>query len=400
MGKINISLVGGQPMPVYVGLEDAQYDYAILIHSAQSENEANIIKDNIKVDAELYEFPTVKYPEIMNKARGLLDKFKEDEVMVNISSGTKPWAIAFAMLSIGRDNTCIYYIDQNKTIHNLTKQSQEETNFNYSIATILKYHHHQVLNKSTYNYNPYDWKAHWIIRQIRDYNYDRKDFNALTTTMEKRWENLVKHNLKQEQYIYHTPSNTGSYLSFDRTIPEVEICIFRKNGRYLKKSICSPNVFKIVFCAGWFELEVAHMFYGWKYTREIWTNVEFATRHNQSKNEIDIIVALENRLLFIECKTSISKTTDIDKFCTAAKNYGGMGSKVFFVTDSPMTATQKEKCQDNSITPFSFEDAVPTPNIISQKNYTTFREYQEIWEKRKELLLSLVEKEMKIINKK
>lgn len=400
MRKVNISLVGGQTMPVYVGFEATQYDYAILIHSAQSENEAKVIKDNITVDSELYEFPTVEYPEILTKAKCLLDKYKDDEVMVNISSGTKPWAIAFAVLSIDRDNTCIYYIDQNNTLHNLTRQSQKEINLSFTIATILKYHHNQVLNKSTYNYNLYDWKAHWIIRQMRDYNYDRKDFNALTTTMEKRWENLVKQNLRQEQYIYYAPSNTGSYLSFDRTIPEVEICIYRKNGRYLKKSICSPNVFKIVFCAGWFEFEVAHMFYGWKYTREIWTNVEFATRHNQAKNEIDIIVALENRLLFIECKTSISKTTDIDKFCSAAKNYGGMASKVFFVTESTMTATQKEKCQDNSIIPFSFEEAVPTPNINSQKNYTSFQDYQDVWEKRKKLLLSLVEKEMKIINKK
>ena len=49
------------------------------------------------------------------------------------------------------------------------------------------------------------------------------------------------------------------------------------------------------------------------------------------KNEIDIIVDTGDKALFVECKTNIHNTTDIDKFNTAVRNYGGSGSKALFV---------------------------------------------------------------------
>ena len=45
MAKINISLVGGQPMPIYVGLEGTTPDSLVLVHSSQSENDARTIAD-------------------------------------------------------------------------------------------------------------------------------------------------------------------------------------------------------------------------------------------------------------------------------------------------------------------------------------------------------------------
>jgi hypothetical protein len=58
----------------------------------------------------------------------------------------------------------------------------------------------------------------------------------------------------------------------------------------------------------------------------------------------------------VECKTQISSSTDIDKFRTAVKNYGGLSSKALFVTDNVMTDLQKEKCRESDIIMFSFQD--------------------------------------------
>lgn len=72
------------------------------------------------------------------------------------------------------------------------------------------------------------------------------------------------------------------------------------------------------------------------------------------KNEIDIIVNTGQKLLFVECKTMLQNSTDIDKFRTAVKNYGGLGSKSIFITENEMTPLQKEKCEESGIPYFSF----------------------------------------------
>ena len=70
---------------------------------------------------------------------------------------------------------------------------------------------------------------------------------------------------------------------------------------------------------------------------------------------MDIIVNTGDKLLFVECKTKLSKITDIDKFHSVVKNYGGMGSKGLIFTLTPMTDTDLEKCKDNDIISFSWE---------------------------------------------
>ncbi|WP_276964799.1 hypothetical protein [Bacteroides graminisolvens] len=60
--------------------------------------------------------------------------------------------------------------------------------------------------------------------------------------------------------------------------------------------------------------------------------------------------------MFIECKTQITNITDIDKFSTAVRNYGGMGCKALFITDAKMKDTAAEKCADSGILSFSMSD--------------------------------------------
>jgi hypothetical protein len=104
----------------------------------------------------------------------------------------------------------------------------------------------------------------------------------------------------------------------------------------------------------------------WRYAKEIRLNCLFPDRKSHNvrfpKNEIDVIVNTGTKLLFVECKTMISTSTDIDKFRTAVKNYGGMGSKALFVTDNMMNDLQKEKCHDSGIIIFSLKDPAFGPN--------------------------------------
>ena len=106
---------------------------------------------------------------------------------------------------------------------------------------------------------------------------------------------------------------------------------------------------------GWFELEVAAMLSRWDKSRHVRLNCVFPTKANSTKNEIDIIVDTGTKLLFVECKTQIYSITDIDKFASAVKVYGGYGSKSLFVTDAVMRDNALEKCKDNRTLSFSIQ---------------------------------------------
>ena len=95
-------------------------------------------------------------------------------------------------------------------------------------------------------------------------------------------------------------------------------------------------------------------------------NCRFSFKQNLDKNETDIIVNTGTKLLFVECKTQIKKTTDIDKFRSVVKTYGGMGSKGLFVTEAKMDDVARAKCMENAILSFSFAD-VENGNLQSEK---------------------------------
>ena len=112
MKKINISLVGGQPMPVYMGLEATNPDFVVLVHSDNTKADAEIIKSNCGLPTSLYCLPPVDYPKILLMAEALINQFADDEISINVSSGTKLWSIAFSLLAEGKQNITVFYIDQ------------------------------------------------------------------------------------------------------------------------------------------------------------------------------------------------------------------------------------------------------------------------------------------------
>ena len=50
--------------------------------------------------------------------------------------------------------------------------------------------------------------------------------------------------------------------------------------------------------------------------------------------------------------------TDLDKFASAVKVYGGLGSKMLFVTESEMKDKAIEKCTDHGIMFFSLKSTL------------------------------------------
>ena len=197
----------------------------------------------------------------------------------------------------------------------------------------------------------YDEEDLLIAKEIEKLrNRNRYEFFRLTGS-------LNAHEMNERGIL---TTERGSKLEYSQDEKWARLQLYSNNGFFSKKFHCQ-HLFDILFNSGWFELKTAIELSKNERINNIWLNCEFADSEGNPKNEIDIIAELDNRLLFVECKTMIHDSTDIDKFRSALRNFSGTSSTGIFVTNDKPNATSTsryehamEKCKDNGILTFNF----------------------------------------------
>ena len=353
MARIHISLIGGQSYPVYLAILDLQpqTDEILLIHSSQSKEEAERIQQEVGVKAHLLEFDPVDIQSVNNQLEKCFPKQSSDDIYtVNITGGTKLWSIAFYEYFKKDFNAKLIYIDQNNYICDLVSLEKRQSTVSFNTDSVFRLNGTKAKSYSLYqDYTEADKNCVDKIKKLRHHYHE--GFNSFSIP-KRTWEN----ELKQKKTGYWRLEN-GSQIEWDKGTNTIKILLINPKSKKSGDTLASPHLFSLFFHTGWFEYEVANLLSTWKYAKEIRMNVEFPYNAEQNpKNEIDLVVNTGNRLLFVECKTQISDITDIDKFRTAVKNYGGMASKALFVTEAKMKDTAAEKCEDSGILSFSIQD--------------------------------------------
>lgn len=342
MTKIHITLVGGQPSPVYNGILSNMPEKVIFVCSNDSEDIAKRIKDNIQLESDIIGGVPPSDMEAINKtASDLFNKYKEDEVSLNLTGGAKLWMLLFYNVFIKNEKAYLFYIDQNNLEWDLRTATNKKISFDPDKLFELQgtpLRHYRPISL----YNDEDYSMINKVEKARSFSF--KDFNYLTTILPKKWDNQLENNNSGNFYL-----ENGSYIKWDKQTEEVELYI-AKGYRSLHETYSSPNIIQLFFKTGWFEYKVAHLFKD-RY-KDIRLNCIFDTKNNDPKNEVDIIVNTGEKLLFVECKTSLYEKTDIDKFHSVIKNYGGTGSKGLVFTLVPMNDAALEKCKDNDMITF------------------------------------------------
>jgi len=350
MRKVHITLVGGQPAPVYLGIkEDGQANTVVLICSQQSREEAERIKAQFpKRNIILRECHPVALQEIEALADGLYEEFADYEKVVNLTSGTKLWSLTFFRVFYQSEHSHFIYIDQNNCITDiLTKKTHEGR-----IDTLKRFELYgtplttfRLLDE----YDEDDVRAAREIELIRKVN--RGEFHQLT---------VKEDSLDMKDWISKSTEN-GSTLEYSVSEKRAKIRILTYSEKCIKKEICCRHLPELLFNYGWFELKTALELRKNERIGNVWLNCSFTDSEGNPKNEIDIIAELDNRLLFVECKTMIRDTTDIDKFSSALRNFSGTSSKGIFVTNDIPTPKSRprydhamEKCKDNGILTYNF----------------------------------------------
>ncbi|MBO5699231.1 MAG: DUF1887 family protein [Bacteroidaceae bacterium] len=348
MKKIHITLVGGQPIPVYLGIASQECDEVVLVHSDTTLDEAQRIEKNCDKACVFVPCPPNDIAEIQATAKRLKEEFEACEVVLNITSGTKLWSIIFNQVFANHAQTKSIYVDQLNTVYDIN------TNEQHTLSMDM-HKRFELYGSPLVNFTPLafytekDYEGAVQIEKVRKINIGA--FTELTNNERGVYD-------KNEGLVL---SKNGSSMEWNWDEGWVAFDIIGYSGypNFMRIEMDHPQ--EIVLNTSWFELKTAFELKKNPAVKGIYLNCEFRSAINQPKNEIDIIADFGMRLLFVECKTMIREITDIDKFRSAVRNYSGTSSTALFVTNDRTKGMRHEKylsamekCKDNDILTFNF----------------------------------------------
>ncbi|MBQ9253961.1 MAG: DUF1887 family protein [Bacteroidales bacterium] len=349
MRKVHISLVGRETAPVYLGIIQANPDLVILIHSSDTEQETErIIKESASFNIEKREFDPMDLRKIFISIEKLKqDLLSDDIISLNLVGGTKFWSLAFYSAFNQMENVEIYLIDQQNKVWDFKTQSAKR--FSFDMERNFRLYGNPLVKYTPFTeFTDKDFQLIEDIEKYRAYNYD--DFTKLTVAQNNKQKNEISRNenkitLPSESSIEWNQSGfilLSLFKKKDNTIYEIEFN--------------SPHSKQLIFNYAWFELKIAKILSQFYAPDNIYMNCRFPSYRGGDKNEVDIVINTGDKLLFVECKVKINAITDIDKFRTVVRNYGGKSSKALFITDANMNAIEIEKCNESNIAHFSLQD--------------------------------------------
>lgn len=190
-----------------------------------------------------------------------------------------------------------------------------------------------------------------------------------------------------KQFIEQYPKEQGMIQKFfnifcNRDLDRLPASkVFRNGVRYKQRNgtlliadydhillrLTTGNASTLYFKGRWWETLVANKVRTWSQQQnnppEVWQSVLFQTEGNnpKTKNEIDVLLNDEQKLIFIECKSGQVTQNDIYKIDAVRETYGGDISLAVLVSYYPVDDNLREKCRDLQISlfaPIYFDDRI------------------------------------------
>lgn len=346
MRKVHISLVGRETAPVYLGIIEADPDLVILVHSSDTKEETDrIIKELPSLNVIKKEFDPTDLGKIYFEINRIQRNLQEDDVIsLNLVGGTKFWSLAFYDKFKERENVSIYLIDQQNNLWDIKNQKAKQLEFDME-KNFKLYGNPLTKYDKLDSFTQEDFQVVKTIEKIRKH----KDFLNLTSFLDKAKQNELD---TKSQGEFSLP--TGSIVEWFK--PDCAIVYLNKKDKPIEAELKSPKAVNILFNTHWFEIKIAKLLSEIYPIENIYLNCKFPTKQGSDKNEVDIVVNTGKKLLFIECKTQVKNPTDIDKFATVVRNYGGKGSKALLITEANIKPAVVEKCRESNISHFALQE--------------------------------------------
>lgn len=342
-----IAFVGGQLLPVFIGIKEFAPDNIYFIVSQESKGKISLLKNLLIgkqysiIVCDPFEFDSIK-----SSCLNILNNLKStDTVQFNLTGGTKIMVLAAQSL-IQEKKLTGFYINQNSTKLHLPSYIIEKVKSHISIQEFLEISGHKLSRYKTINdFTSDDYNSIDTIDTFSLLNQNL--ILQINSKVRKTYDKLSK--IPTTGFIEITKSTTLNWSAKSIDIVQNGINIFH---------IHSPNVRNLFFHASWWELIVARAISQWPKAKELLLQCElpFKSDTHTTKNEIDVLVNLGDKLIFIECKSGMVKQEDINKMRVVKDTYGGVISKSVLVSRFKPSNNIIEKCNELDIDVFFLFD--------------------------------------------
>ncbi|MBO3097848.1 Card1-like endonuclease domain-containing protein [Gelidibacter pelagius] len=340
--KHQITLLGGQILPVYIGIVDRKPNVVHILYTKETVRLKNRLVNQIfgyKVFD--YQIEPYDYQSIEDAVTKIICDNEDAIFELNLTSGTK--LMALASQKVFQTLECFsFYIDQNQNLIDLSNGNKQKLDIEISTKTFLALSNHDEFSSvSLKTFSIDENKLANSIFELRKINSGLKGlFHLFRKTNVKA--DLLEYSYKDKKYGVNWKGNKLSVIA-----PKFNL------------ESTGSNSFKILTTGLWWELIVGNAVSSWKSAREIHMSLIIKSNANVKldKNEIDILINTGQKMLFIECKSGVVLQSDINKMRAISKFYGGISSKSILVSFYKPKEEFIEKCQDFGIELFFLEES-------------------------------------------
>ncbi len=339
MKKIQIALVSKEALPVFYIINEFTPDIIYLLGTTETKYvTANIEQIAIQRGIECKKCNVIandmadcrKVCEQIHQVNG-----SDCEYRYNLTCGNKLMAFG-ALLCAQTYNAKIVYTDTTTYVDIETMKHNPITRF-LDTETIIEVQGQKVKEKTEYKY---DALRSECAKEVKDFiTIHRKAYNVLSSYYRKN-EQIPR--IFDTGNIHYERNSQGSI-----TIEENDVEVFYSDYH---------EAFKMLFEGRWWETLIADAVYKWTGEgHDVWTNVMFnPTQQKVSeniKNEIDVLVNVDNILLFIECKSGGFTQDNIYKLKSVRETYGSYKSKGVIIAFNKNNVKPgfEEKAKENNI---------------------------------------------------
>lgn len=355
MKNVHIALVGDQTTPILTVFRELGGDELVLVHSADTSARADFIIDEV-LRMPGYEY-TLCSTECVDAydlddiftlfSRLANEDYADCHLTVNISGGTKQWAIC-AYDVFAEAGAEIYYIDKTCDLWSLTEKRK--------VAESVEWFQPSHLRQECVRFSDFtledDQMANIIEEVFSRYQDDYRSlannsgFPSSLPPLKKFWEK--ESSVSPSSVKWNNGSNS---FDLDIAVSDSDIVSY---------SLSSPHICNLFLNYGWFEYKVAKLVSKWPLATDVTLQNKFSSSNDFDRPdfEIDIMFKADGRQFCIEVKTSCGKPSALRNFNTSGRHQsiGGDGNVLLFVSLSRVFGATRTVCEDYSIPYFAFND--------------------------------------------
>ncbi len=352
--KHQIILLGKDITSVYHGIKEFGPDHIHLLYTDATDHIETpmypLLPSSIRCNR--YKAEPYNGNNVINVCRRI-HREHQGEFTYNLSEGTK--VMAFAAFVVAKESGAdAFYLTQHGEVVHLSKfenhplQSSLNNDEILSLSgnTLSDYHDAKELSDE-------DVKASKRIKQfIEQYPQEHARIQKFFSIFCKRQLNRL-------------PSSKifANNLRFKHRNGSILVTL----REYVLLRLPQSNATHLYFEGRWWETLVANQVRNWSLQREnspeVWQSVIFQTNGQDAhpKNEIDVLLNNQQKLIFIECKSGNVTQNDIYKIDAVRETYGGDISQAVLASYYPIEESLQEKCKDLQIYLFA-------PTFLTERN--------------------------------